>query len=200
MRLTKRDRELGDKIYATYSTKRGSIHIAERAALHYLAACVRHYRPKVVVELGAGIGTCTTLMLETDIERLISLEPDAFCLGALVELQTDPRLTIVTSVAVLEALKLKADLVVIDGGFESEAEYSLIGPGTVVFVEGIRQAARDKLRAFLARREMSIGFREYGAHYVLLWSRDHWFPRPLGFTQVRKGCFIGQVKETPCQT
>jgi predicted O-methyltransferase YrrM len=85
IRPTRRDRILAREIYNRYKAKPGSEHIATETALVYLSACLREFRPGVVLECGAGIGTITDLVLSHPcrVERVISTEHNEFCLAAL---------------------------------------------------------------------------------------------------------------------
>jgi hypothetical protein len=85
IRPTREDRAFAAEIYRRYKAKPGSEHIATEVALIYLSACLRIYRPRTVVEFGAGIGTMTDALLShpCGVERVISTEHDKFCLGEL---------------------------------------------------------------------------------------------------------------------
>ena len=121
------------------------MHIATWRALTYLAAVVRQYKPKTVLEYGAGIGTLTYLLLSAN-PRLdvVGVESNPFCLAQLQQNIPDefkPRLTVVTPNDA--RLKARFDLIVIDTVFEPN-NYPL-HEGTICFIEGNRRAQAASL-------------------------------------------------------
>jgi predicted O-methyltransferase YrrM len=103
VRPNRSDWRFADELFRRYQAKPGSEQIASRAALAYLSACLRLYRPSTVIECGAGIGTITDALLrhESGPRRLVSFENNEFCLGELarnIAHHDRSRLTIVAGV------------------------------------------------------------------------------------------------------
>ena len=85
IRLIEEDLDFGHRFHAKYAKKEGSDHIASETALSYLSYCVRVYKPRIVLECGAGIGMITDALLSHDckVEKVVAVEDNDFCLRAL---------------------------------------------------------------------------------------------------------------------
>jgi precorrin-6B methylase 2 len=209
IRPSLRDRWFARRLHARYSAKPGSEHIASRVALAYLSACLRVYRPRTVIECGAGIGTITDALLShwSGVERVVSIERNDFCLGELAKnLRRTDRLTLITQAANLSLLTNSADMIVADGQYGTEEAFRTARPGTIIFAEGNRRNLRADCQALLAARNLAVTFNELGVSYVhhrkLRRSRVR---RVRGLVPIwklitstkrlSKGCWIGVVSE-----
>lgn len=85
--LTPSDELLAREVHSRFSKLEGSQHIASRGSLQWLVTVLRTMRPTRVLELGAGIGTMTELLLDPrfGVEEVYTTETDSFCLNALNE-------------------------------------------------------------------------------------------------------------------
>lgn len=197
MLLTDRDRAIARRTHAEFAALPGAEHIATEFALAHLSGLLTETRPRRVLEIGAGIGTITRLLLDhpTGVELVVSTEENEFCLGALSYNigQETSRWKLVSSAA--EAPPLDYDLVIFDGIHGSTDAFPLLGNGTVCFVEGIRQTTREALINYLSRKGLACTFRSYVRPSRLRFSRSR---RWLGLIpkvkfRTRKGCHIGSV-------
>jgi spermidine synthase len=198
IRPNRRDRKFAGEIFRRYKAKDGSAHIASAVSLAHLSACLREFRPRRVLECGAGIGTITDALLshESHVERVVSFEWNAFCLRTLASNLAHhdrSRLAIVTDASELPATP--ADMIVCDGDFGDV--FRAARPGTVIFSDGTRQEFREQCRCALERGGLTVLFGQHGAGRSLkfrYWSR---FGIPIfRVAPKRKGCWIGQVSAT----
>ena len=83
--LTADDHSLAHDVYGRFKQYPGSKHISTEFALAHLSALMRLVQPKTVLELGAGIGTLTYLMLNhTNCPPLlVATETNDFCISQL---------------------------------------------------------------------------------------------------------------------
>lgn len=196
------DWALARRIRNEFKAKPEAQHIAMTHALAHLAATVRIFKPANVLELGAGIGTITKLLLEIPDgpSRIIATEDNAVCLAALERNLTGLELSGVTIVTTLEDLldlEMAYDLVICDGGFQDTRQYGGIAEGTVCFFEGNRSPDRRILSAALQDRGLAFSGRNYNRWGWRLFIRQ---PRDADGVRRRRpkfkrrrGCWIGSV-------
>src|SRR5688500_3939894 len=96
------DDQIAQEMFQRFSALEGSQHIASPASLRWFSAILRTFRPAHILELGAGIGTMTEMLLmdRYGATKIYTTENDAFCLSALdknLSKRHDPRLQILTS-------------------------------------------------------------------------------------------------------
>jgi predicted O-methyltransferase YrrM len=146
IRPNRGDWKFAEHLFARYQAKEGSRNAARPVSLAHLAACLRTFRPRTVLEMGAGIGTITDALLShhSGIRRIVAFEHNAFCLAAITQnIDTrDPRLTIVARREELPAIT-DIDMLVADGNYGRAEAYDAVRLGTVFFVEGNRKPFRD---------------------------------------------------------
>lgn len=206
------DVDFGRTTFRRYRKLPGSEHIASAMALTYLSASLRAFRPKVVMELGSGIGTMTDalLMHPQRPEFVWTVESNLFCRQQLARNMAHhdaTRFAVLTSAEEIRAVGLggRVDLLLGDGGLgKSEApvpeELAGLKLGSVVFAEGVRREFRALVQKALPPG-LHVAFAEYGVTYrwglgplPLLWrftkGRCQWWPRRVR----RKGCWIGRVE------
>ena len=203
------DRSYAEWVHKGYLHKPGSEKIASIPALTYLSACLRTFKPKSILELGAGIGTMTDFILTHPFRpsTFWTVEQNDFCQNALkVNLahHNPDRYTVLTTLKELAAADIggNVDLYVGDGGFYVPEEMRGAHSGTVFFAEGDRR----KLRAMFTEslpEDWHVQWREYGVTYrwrLIHWHRVDWLNKYLPYKhlpfpgKVRvKGCGIGQV-------
>jgi len=150
-------------VYEKFKALPGSQHIAGVVTLKRISEIVDELQPKRVLELGAGIGTITYLLLATTNAHVDTYEPNEFCISALTENLSGfkDRYTLLTSYKQLPP-ESAYDLVVIDGGAGSQddtgymraAYLILLSLDTVrvVIVEGHRKGQNTYVRRALAER------------------------------------------------
>ncbi len=170
LRIEKSDKKLAKDVHDRFSKKEGAYAIATRSALEWLAACLRTFRPKRVLEMGAGIGTITELLLlhPHKVEQIISIEKDEYCLNVLrsnLSNCEDPRLKVVSFPEQLAQWNFQADLIIGDGGFyrKSNEEFRTVTEGTIVLAEGHRPELRRLLGNYLQNQGLIVSYEQYGS-------------------------------------
>jgi hypothetical protein len=153
------------------------------------------------LEVGAGIGTITKLLLTHPDrpEHLTVTEANPVCIAELaknlqgVELAGYRLLTSATELDVVEHY----DLVIFDGSLDDERQYAVLKPGTWCFVEGSRGNTMRALEKKLLTRGLRVSFenrRPVGRRIKLFVSRRILgLPLPTLELKLKKGCSIGQV-------
>ena len=185
IQLSKLDLSLGEEWHEKYKSKNGSDHIAGKYALAVLSYVLRNLKPSVVVELGAGIGTMTDMVInhpEFTPDKIICFEDNTFCLEQLaVNLNPErfTNLSIHQKIKDLTQYNLKADLFLGDGGTYTKDDFSLIGRQTTLLYEGERRKHREMYEQIA--RDQSWEFR--ATKY-----RPSFIARLVG--QSSKGCWI----------
>lgn len=135
---------LAFRVYQRFRERPGSNHIASWRALACLAAVVRKYRPKEVLEFGCGIGTITYMLLRASSEiHVLGIESNGFCLDQLdqnIPAELGSRLDVARIGD--DGTDRRFDLVIIDGKYDPNGAF--FRPGTICFIEGSRprQAAQ----------------------------------------------------------
>lgn len=195
---------LAREVWDRFSELEGAQHIASEFALAHLACVLRSRRPKRALELGAGIGTITSMILAysgLDAE-VVTTEANEFCLRQLdrnIDTELKPRLRIIDSADDLAGVETSFDLIVLDGHFGVEKVNRFLDAGTVCFVEGARQGTRDKLNAELGKRGLACEFTNHIrgrklVHFALRRGAHGGWPRPsIKFNKAIKGCWVGEV-------
>ena len=213
--LNRADMALAERVHEEFSRKEGSETIASRRAMEWLATCVRVFRPRTVLEMGAGIGTLTELILTHDIavDRLVTTEDNEYCLSVLrgnLSRGDDPRLHLVVTPEELSRLRLQADLIVADGSFWlkaaatgtlgpfHEAEFEAAAVGTVIFVERFRRKWRKKLAEVVGAQGMAVAVRRCSGLRMpirMRMSRRLVVPIPVIKRNYRDSAWLGIVNE-----
>jgi hypothetical protein len=195
------DEKLAQAIFAEFKAKPESMFIASEFALTHLARFLTATPIASVLEIGAGIGTITKLLL-VHTQRpaaITSTEEIPVCLAELAKnlAGVDKRgWTLVNGIGELD--KAAAfDLVLFDGTLDPKLQYSFFRAGTWCFVEGNRRDTRDDLMAHLAKSNLKIDFKSHfpgGCKLRVTWPRKFLgFSIPKFQIKQRKGCHIGQV-------
>lgn len=204
------DLEFAAWIHGRYRTKPGAEHIASLAALAYLSATLRTFRPQNALELGAGIGTMTDAILLHPLcpEMLWTIEQNEFCRGQLAlnlshhDKPSRFNYAVIETPAQLVSHRLagRIDLLIGDGGFGITQEIETLHARSVVFAEGIRRDFREMVDKNLPRG-CTIAFEEFGVTHSwgfgalpFLWRYTALKAWPTRLR--RKGCWIGQVKSS----
>jgi hypothetical protein len=195
---------LARRIFAEFKAKPESQHIASEFALIQLSRLIGRIKPRNVLEIGAGIGTITKLLLEHPDRpaRVTASESHPVCLR---ELGTNlmgsdlAGLKLIHSAAELETGEI-FDLVIFDGSLDEDTQYEVLREGSWCFIEGERRKTIDALQVKLRQRGLILDYRveqPAGRRTGFLSKR-----RVLGFRlpalKVRrpKGCSIGQIIRT----
>ena len=197
------DWQLAKSVSDEFSSKPGAQYIAKKFAMAYLSALLREIKPASVLEIGAGIGTITDLLLRhPDRPRDVTATEDhPFCLEQFalnVPQAAAEGCRLLTDQDLLDADRDSFDLVVIDAAV-SDANYALFKSGTICFVEGARGATRREMNSALEARNLTCDFVNYnrGMRYFSFSLRKDLetgktLPK-FRFRNIRKGCWVGTV-------
>ncbi len=203
------DLELARALHAEFSAKPGSKHIASEYALAGLSSLLNWLRPATVLEIGAGIGTLTRMLMThpVGVKRIVSLEVNDFCYEQLnknLPIELAPQVEIIRSTDRLKAIQDHFELIVLDGvvGNEWEQVYAKFQKGAVVYFEGVQQESRGALNRELAPRGLKCDLtnnRPPGRKLLTTRLQDHRFlgvrvPKIRVLHKV-KGYWVGQVEE-----
>lgn len=189
------DWALATAIYREFRAKPESASIATRYALAHLSALIGDTRPQRVLEIGAGIGTITKLLLTHPavVGSLVSTEANEVCRRELAKnIEASGRWRLCRDLN--EAAETGAfDLVVLDAEIEA-AHCSILRDNAVVFVEGNRRPYRQIMEQYFAEAGKTVAFEQYSPR----WQLRKKSRRILGIfpkfkLQRRKGCYVGRV-------
>lgn len=145
------------EIHAKFKALPGSREIASEFACTHLAKWLERRRPKVVVELGSGIGTLSAVILEhvSPYASVWGIEPNAWCrqqwrqnLGKAGERVVLCGATVPTT--------HRVEFLVLDGGDQRSAYYQNLARRAVIVVEGGRRPQRAVLEAELRRNRRTF--------------------------------------------
>ncbi|NJM29368.1 MAG: hypothetical protein HC855_03965 [Rhizobiales bacterium] len=192
---------LARRIYAEFNAKPESRYIAAEFALIQLSRLVGRIKPRNVLEIGAGIGTITKLLLEHPNRpaEITASENHPVCLR---ELDANLKgigtagLKLIRNASELD-MNMSFDLVIFDGSLNNERQFGIFREGTWCFVEGSRSQTVRELQLALVSRGLNLDYkteRPGGTKIRFLSAR-----RVLGFrlpafkVKPLKGCSIGQV-------
>lgn len=139
--------------YIKFSKAKGSEYIASEYALFRILQFIKLFNPKLILEVGAGIGTISDsiLKLKTPFNlELYATESNEFCLHNLQQnLENQYKhLNLYNSIGELPEEKLDFDLVIIDG--KEKGLLSLINrlsKNAIIIVEGDRKDQTDILKS-----------------------------------------------------
>lgn len=135
----------------------GSEAIASQAALLAIVALTLVRPPKRVLEIGAGLGTITHLILEFTPAQLISTEPVKF-LNQKLKSQESKFLRVVTDESEISFREFSPDWVIIDGPCNMKSLKQLLVPGVLQVVIVENQRIMSRLRIAIALNKLRIRF------------------------------------------
>lgn len=196
-------------IFSEFESKPGSEHIASEFALAHLSAILTTRRPRTVLELGAGIGTITKLLVTHphSPRNIVVTEDNEYCIMEFRKNLDEIHLAAVTLVRNLEELLAQDqtyDLTICDGGFENKAHFKGASKDTTFFFEGSRSLHRKLLCEYLAENGLSYTERNYPRPRI----KFSFKKTPYRFWGVsivrpkikrRKGCWVGSATVNPQQ-
>ena len=134
------DKLKAERLYSLFSGLPLSDHIASVWSLSHLSALQRLLKPARILEIGAGIGTLTAMLLYSG-GSIVSVEPvEEFRKAHKENIGKHPRVMLVSD---LTGIKGPFDLAVIDGEFPKGFED--VAP-KVMFIEGSRAHQRRALK------------------------------------------------------
>jgi precorrin-6B methylase 2 len=139
----------------------GSEAIASKAALLAIIALTLVRPPRKVLEIGAGLGTITHLILEFTPAELISTEPVEI-LNQDLKRQESQFLRVVTDESEIDFKDFSPDWVIIDGPCNMQSLKKLLAPGVleVVVVENQRIMSRFKVATTLYKLGIRFNYSE----------------------------------------
>lgn len=199
------DDVLARRIYAEFKAKPESARIATEFALIHLSRLVSKIKPQTVLEVGAGIGTITKMLLihPDRPQVIVTTEDHPVCLR---ELEANLKGLDKTGLSLIGSpndldLKKKYDLVIFDGTLRDERQYDIFSAGTWCFVEGRRTKTKGALNDYLRKKGLSIEFENFnrpGKKYKFLTKRRVLGLRMPSFSiKSMKGYSVGQVVSLP---
>ena len=195
------DQGLAKSIFDEFRAKPESRFIASEFAIFNLAKFLSTHHINSVLEVGAGIGTITKLLLSHPARpaAITSTEEVPVCLKELEKnlADTDRRgWHLVNGISEI-GRDAAFDLVIFDGTLDPEHQYGFFRKDTWCFVEGNRGDTRTALANYLKKSGLAIEMKSfYPGGYKLRITPGKKF---LGFQlpkfqfKIRKGCHIGQV-------
>lgn len=187
---------VGSDIRQAFKSRPGKNHIASAYAIDGLAKWLSRTRPKAILEVGAGIGTLTTVLISYLDEvhgpgqyRLVSIEAEPDCLERLDENLGSERakVTVVDRYEAISPGMAPFDFIIIDGGgpYPEDGEHELdfvtsqnllftseLARNGIVFVEKNRERQREWVMEVLQDRESAYCHYQpwtAGAGYHIYW-------------------------------
>lgn len=142
-----------DELYAWFRTRPGSQQCASPFALAMLQWWLWNRWPRRIIEIGAGIGTCSALIsqyltLYQD-SHALAVEDDPWCQSQWRENLAESRCRVLPILCDKLPAYEWADFVVLDGPQMPADGWACLASGATVFVEGNRRGQREELRAWL---------------------------------------------------
>ena len=150
-------------IFEKYSNLVGSDQIATRYALRIISKQHNEYQPKSILEIGAGIGTITELLIrELPSAKIVSYENNAWCISQLVKNIDQKQVQIITSHESL-IQTTESDFLIIDDYLDEETTLALISriKPESVFIEGHRRRQRLYVMKSYKKMGCKIIFKNY---------------------------------------
>jgi hypothetical protein len=150
-------------IFEKYSKLVGSDQIATRFALRIISKHLNEHRPKSILEIGAGIGTITELLIrELPTAKIFSYENNAWCISQLVKNINQKQVQIITSHKSL-LQTTESDFLIIDDYLDEEITFALISriKPESVFIEGHRRRQRLYVVKSYKKMGWKIDFKNY---------------------------------------
>ena len=150
------------EIHRHFSKLPGSERIATEHAIAGLIQWLDRKKPKVVLEIGAGIGTLTYAVLRTvetfpHSTQMVTFEDNAFCIEQMRNnlREFEGRYQHIDQLDQLNSALESCDFLLIDGGNLDEAFFEKLAPGGTIFVEGLRKKQRKVLEKLHGHRKWS---------------------------------------------
>ncbi len=198
------DRETGSAVHQLFASRPGAEFIASDFALAHLSCLLNTAKPNSVLEMGAGIGTVTYLLLTHPQrpESIVSVEDNEYCLEQFnrnLPAQMRGGHLLTTDVHTARKQAKHFDVVIFDAENQAEEACEFVGPETIVFVEGSRKYQRAAIQAHLRSQDLKCTFNRYiPGHRLIAYSKTGKACRLL-WTNYRiwrrvKGCFTGMVE------
>ena len=190
---------LAYRVYRRFRKRPGSEHIASLQALACLAAVVRKYRPKEVLEFGCGIGTITYLLLSASSDlRILGIDSNRFCLDQFDQnIPKGFRSRLDIARIGDDRTKDRFDLVIVDGKYN--ADDAFCRPDTICFIEGNRKRQAARLEELAEAKGLALDL-----HRQLPWLfQIRRIKFSLGRTKIRfpvlmpvRSCKIGIMRQS----
>ena len=164
------DMSLAKTIHRQFKRKPGSGRIASQVSLYHLSRLISLRKPKVVLEVGSGIGTVSQLVLAhpAKVQALLSIEQEPFCRASLsknLTVQEWQKWVLFHSLSELPK-NLRFDLIIFDGNQYDPSIFQFMGAETAIFVEGKRLQTREELTANCRQIGLDLHLQEH-------WGRWH---------------------------
>lgn len=148
-----RIKELANAKYIEFSKYEGSQHIAGQYALYRILELVEKYECASVLEIGLGIGTLPSLILENAQRPMtyVGTEANAFCLESLKK-NLKPKMYQTLDIydhlsSAMESEQHAYDFVIIDGKFDDfKVMSSKLSKHAIIVIEGDRMEQEHVVR------------------------------------------------------
>jgi protein-L-isoaspartate O-methyltransferase len=194
--------QLARSIFREFRARPESQFIASEFALRHLAEFLSSHPVNSVLEIGAGIGTVTKLLLMHPRRpaRIVSTEAVPLCIDHLMKNLAGIDRSGWTLVRGIEQLGTDENfnLVIFDCTLDAVSRYGFFEEGTWCFVEGNRRNERAVLADILRPSGLTIDMHGYfpGGYKVRLARRKKPWLIPLPKLQIKKkkGCYLGRVE------
>lgn len=151
--------ELANLTYEKFGNIVGNDQIATKLALRLIARHIDESNPRVILEIGSGIGTITYLLqLKSPDATVYSFEVNDWCLDQLARNVDVSRISILKTNNELLSLKEKIDFLIIDDWLDYQSTFMLIAttnPETI-FVEGHRR--QQRLFVLKSLKKLNLAF------------------------------------------
>jgi len=147
---------LTELIFNKYAAQFGSDQIATKLALRIISDHLEKNNPQSILEIGAGIGTITELLIKkSPNSNILSFEKDEWCLSQLLKNVDEKQIQIFSKKQDLLTLQ-KIDFLIIDDYLDAKFTFELISKTRPesIFIEGHRR----RQRLSVIRSYMKIGF------------------------------------------
>lgn len=167
-----------EHLYSQFSKKIGSDHIASKFAIAQLRKLILERKPKKILEMGAGIGTLTTVICDS-VEKdasVHSMEKNEFCLGQLKKNTADfsSKYSVYPNLNSIRGEQKKYDLIVADGGPYDINIFNRLNDDGIIFFEGnrflLRHICRKAMRGKFSVKERIIPGREEDKKGIVLFN------------------------------
>ena len=192
------DRKLAASIHKEFKSRPHSQYIASEFALYHIASLLSTHKIQSVLEIGAGIGTITRLLLVHPKRppRVLSTENNPVCFSELRKNLSDLDKEGWTVVGGHDDIDLTKtfDLVIFDGDIKFDRLSPLFKDGVWCFVEGSRLGTRNDFANSLRQNGLNIEFKNYlpGGRKFYFRKIDKLFGLPIPWLKKIKGCHIGR--------
>lgn len=169
-----------EKRFKAFANSEGSEYIASEYALYQILKMVKIYRPKRILEVGVGIGTISSTVLDLNKERVLEMEvfgteANDFCVEQIEKnIMPKENFFLYKDLSQLPD-QLKFDFIIVDGAEDRlKSLKERINPSAIIVVEGDRQDQTETIKEIFPNslfvHSVSGRKNRYNPH----WSEKHY--------------------------